>query len=242
MEQVSEKPDVIFVSFDEPNAEAHFERLKNFEPSAKRVHGVRGIYAAYQAVAEAATTSHFYMVDADSWILDDFAFAISERAALADIKMWCARNAVNGLRWFNGGLKLMSRRAVLSMNPAAIDFFSSMEGERVLSEKIATETRFNATPFLAWRAGFRECAKLTGKVVRFRDAGEHLNIWQTQGADKLNGIWCMLGARMGANYGLRNTDRDSLLKINDMGWLNAVFEEARKSNAIATISAEAAGG
>ncbi|MFZ2469326.1 MAG: hypothetical protein WAW54_13145 [Parvibaculum sedimenti] len=182
------------------------------------------------------------MVDADSWVLDDFSFAIPDEASLADIKMWSARNAVNGLRWFNGGLKLLSRRAVLSMNPGSIDFFSSMAGERVLSGEIATETRFNATPFLAWRAGFRECAKLTGKVVRFRDAGEHLNIWQTQGADKLNGAWCMLGARMGANYGLKNPAGHSLLKINDMRWLYDVFEDARKSNAIATILAEIAGG
>jgi len=242
VEQASEKPDIIFVSFDEPNADAHFERLKSIEPAAKRLHGVRGIYAAYQAVAQLATTSHFYMVDADSWILDGFSFAVPDHAVRADIRMWSAQNAVNGLRWFNGGLKLLSRRAVESMKPNVIDFFSSMEGERVLTREIATETRFNATPFLAWRAAFRECTKLTGKVVRFRDAAQHLEVWQMQGADKLNGTWCMLGARMGANYGLKNQGANALLRINDMEWLKAVFEEARKSNAIAKIEDEACRG
>lgn len=236
----SQIPDVIFVSFDEPNADVHFERLKSFVPSAKRLHGVRGIYAAYQAVAELATTPHFYMVDADSWILDGFSFAIPDDATLADIQMWSARNAVNGLRWFNGGLKLLSRNAVKSMRSNVIDFFSSMEGRRVLAAEIATETRFNATPFLAWRAAFRECTKLTGRIVRFSEAAEHLNVWQTQGAASLNGTWCMLGARMGANYGMRNPTRQGLARINDMDWLQAVFDEAVRTNAIAQIEAEAA--
>ncbi|MEN6543453.1 hypothetical protein [Parvibaculum sp.] len=233
-------PDIIFVSFDEPNADEHFERLKSFAPSAKRLHGVRGIYAAYQAVADLAATPYFYMVDADSWILDGFSFAIPEGASIADIQMWSARNAVNGLRWFNGGLKLLSRSAVRSMKPDVVDFFSSMEGSRVLTTDIATETRFNATPFLAWRAAFRECTKLTGRVVRFSDAAEHLKVWQTQGADKLNGAWCMLGARMGANYGLKNPTRQGLVRVNDMEWLKSVFDEALRINAIAVIEAEIA--
>ena len=35
--------DIIFISFDEPNADENWKLLKEIAPHAKRVHGVKGI-------------------------------------------------------------------------------------------------------------------------------------------------------------------------------------------------------
>jgi len=66
----------------------------------------------------------------------------------------------------------------------------------------------NATPFQAWRAGFREGVKMCldrGRkptVEEFRTSVHHRNldnltIWQTVGRDVENGIWAIAGARQG---------------------------------------------
>jgi hypothetical protein len=66
----------------------------------------------------------------------------------------------------------------------------------------------NATPFQAWRAGFREGVKMClnrGKrptLQEFEDKVvsrnyDHLCIWQTVGADVENGFWSIYGARLG---------------------------------------------
>ena len=44
--------DVIFLSYNEPFADANFEHLLQFAPHAKRVSGVKGILNAHKAAAE----------------------------------------------------------------------------------------------------------------------------------------------------------------------------------------------
>ena len=70
----TEPPDVVFISFEEPNADENFARLLTFAPHAKRVHHVEGEYNAYMAALRIASTPYFFTVDGDSWILDGFRF------------------------------------------------------------------------------------------------------------------------------------------------------------------------
>ena len=44
--------DVVFLSYDEPNAEENYQHLLSIRPKAKRVHGVKGSDAAHKACAE----------------------------------------------------------------------------------------------------------------------------------------------------------------------------------------------
>jgi hypothetical protein len=228
-EHPSKKPDVIFVSYEEPDANENYSRLLSFEPLSKRVHGVKGVVKAWRKAAMMAISSHFFLVEGDNWILDGFAFRWPEPIPSADIYLWTARNAVNKLIWFNGGLKLLSRDAVLSMDKTAVDFFLSMKGQRRIFNQVATETRFNSSPFLAWRCGFRECTKLAGGIVQHPQLFELLDTWQMVGADAPNGVWCILGARMGAEFGAKHHGSAMLRKVNDMDWLKAVFMAVSRS-------------
>ena len=58
--------DIIFLSYDEPNADLHYADLCNNAPWAKRLHGVKGSDAAHKAAAELSETEWFITVDADN--------------------------------------------------------------------------------------------------------------------------------------------------------------------------------
>ncbi len=66
--------DVIQISYHEPYAEDNFELLKLFAPHAKRVQGVKGIFEAHKEAARLAETGHFYVIDADAIIDEEFSF------------------------------------------------------------------------------------------------------------------------------------------------------------------------
>lgn len=213
------EPDVIFVSYDEPNADENFARLLTFAPHAKRLHGVKGIYNAYQAAADMSEAPYFYMVDGDSWVLDGMTFGMAGQVP-AEIYTWRSVNAVNGLVSRTGAVKLMSCR-VVRMRPGAADFFGSMTGRRRIIHVAASENRFNASPFLAWRDAYRECAKLAAASVS-DPSGQKLQVWQTRGGDKPFGAWSLIGARMGAELGRRDSGA-ALGLINDHEFLHETF-------------------
>ena len=48
--------DVIFLSYDEPNADENWADLKSKVPWATRVHGIDGSDAAHRAAGEASNT------------------------------------------------------------------------------------------------------------------------------------------------------------------------------------------
>jgi len=58
--------DVVFLSYDEPNAEKNYADLCSKLPWAKRVHGVEGSDAAHKACADISETEYFITVDADN--------------------------------------------------------------------------------------------------------------------------------------------------------------------------------
>jgi hypothetical protein len=92
--------DVVFLSYDEPNADLHYADLCNKVPWAKRIHGIKGSDHAHKAAAEASETDWFITVDADN-IVDPRFFNIDLDMSDPKIQVygWCGRNAINGLRY-----------------------------------------------------------------------------------------------------------------------------------------------
>ena len=111
MPKLSKELDVIFIQYDEPNADDNWNRLKELCPRASKVIGVTGIYNAHKTAAFIAKTDMFYVVDSDSYVLDfDFKFTpnIFDRNYVHIFK---ARNPVNGLEYGNGAVKILPRNA-----------------------------------------------------------------------------------------------------------------------------------
>jgi UDP:flavonoid glycosyltransferase YjiC (YdhE family) len=208
--------DVIFLSYDEPNADSHFELLQQLAPHAKRVHGVKGFDAAHKAAAGLASTERFVTVDADTQVFPHF--FTTDITVPPHIQFstwsWASENTVNGLCYGNGGLKIWHKDMVASLvsheqakGALAYDFCHHAGYSQYDAHFSATYP--NASPRQAFRAGLREVVKLgrgtAGEPIspnviakQMRSINmRRLLIWMTVGADSLNGYWMLLGARTG---------------------------------------------
>ena len=64
--------DIVFISYQEPNADENYGKLKERFPLAKRLHGVKGIHQAHIAAAKKCFTKMFWIVDGDAIIENNF--------------------------------------------------------------------------------------------------------------------------------------------------------------------------
>ena len=99
--------DCIYLTYDEPNAEENWVKIKNMVPWASRVDGVKGSDAAHKAAADASSTDRFVLIDGDN-IPDDKFFNLTLEVDEVCVYRWRARNHINGLMYGNGGLSVWS--------------------------------------------------------------------------------------------------------------------------------------
>jgi len=238
--------DIIFLSYDEPNAEKNYADLCNKVPWAKRIHGVKGSDAAHKACAALSETEYFVTVDADNIVDPKFLEVEIDLSALGlsieNVFSWCGRVNVNGLMYGNGGLKLWTRKFVNEMktheNSDPTDLKGKVEfcfDDRYYQfNENYSESFTNATPFQAWRAGFREGVKMSldqgAKVENLRTIWwqnyHRLLIWASVGADVENGIWSIMGAREGC-YKTMCTDWD-YGQVRDFDWLTEYWNSSHE--------------
>ncbi len=220
------KFDVIFLSYDEPLAEEHWERLKKRFPHAQRVHKVKGILRAHKKCAELAGTDYFFVVDGDSYILDSFdIYDVPSEISDNRFYMWQSRNVVNDLVYGNGGIKLFPKSIFDGIEEYGVDLFIDLPHERIY--QVTSLNRFNASPFYSWRAGFRECIQLASEhsqTIKERTRIYLLNVWCNKGSDREFGMWCVKGARAGRRYGMENIgNKEAVEMMNDFDWLRKRF-------------------
>ncbi len=217
--------DVVLISYDEPNAEENWDRLLEVAPHAIRVHGVKGIPNAHIEAASQVSTSHFFTVDGDNVIDEDFNWdkIIDFKKNDKRIHVWRARNAVNGLVYGYGGLKLWPTEHVENIKENSIDFTTSVatHGFKV-QNNIASTTIFNSNPYHAWRGGYREGAKLASGIIHNPDprSMNRLKVWTSIGIDAEYGEECLIGAKAGALHGFKG---DDLSLINDFEGLHPLY-------------------
>ena len=202
--------DCIYLSYDEPQKEEFWVRIRNMIPWAKRVDGVKGSDAAHKAAAEASDTERFILVDGDN-LPDERFFNLT--LELPDpqweqaVFRWRARNHVNGLMYGNGGLSSWTRTFVRNMQTHE---HSDGRDETVVEfcfdplywamHDCYSTTYPNGSAHHAWRAGFREGVKMcldkgrSPTVADFRDGVhrrnlDHLTIWHTVMLSMVSGPW-----------------------------------------------------
>lgn len=210
--------DCVYLSYDEPNKEETWAKIRNMVPWAKRVDGVKGSDAAHKAAAASSDTDRFILIDGDN--IPDASFFNQTLVLPTEeyenaVFRWRARNNVNGLMYGNGGLSSWTK-----------SFVDAMQTHENSDGRTETEVEFcfdplywamndcysttypNGSAFQAWRAGFREGVKMCldrGRkptLEEFTDRVhkrnlDHLTIWHNVGADADYGEWAIAGARQG---------------------------------------------
>jgi hypothetical protein len=218
--------DIVFISYNESNADVNWLRLKSRFPFAKRVHSIKGIHQAHIAAAKKCYTDMVWIVDGDAEILDTFNFDYVTND-LDYVHVWRSQNPVNDLVYGNGGVKLFPRLLTINMDTSKPDMTTSISTKFKKMEEISNINTFNTDPFNTWKSAFRECCKLASKVIdrqKTDETDERLLAWCTKGTDRLYGEESMAGAKYGAKYGAINAGNiDALKKINDFDWLKEQY-------------------
>jgi len=210
--------DCIYLSYDEPQKEEFWVKIKNMVPWARRVDGVKGSDSAHKAAASASDTERFVLIDGDNIPSEKFfnlTLEFPDSSWESAVFRWRAKNHINGLMYGNGGLSSWTKT-----------FVNNMQTHENTNGTVETQVEFcfdpqywamhdcysttypNGSAFHAWRAGFREGVKMClNKGVRptiaeFKDRVhqrnlDHLTIWHNVGRDVEHGIWAIAGARMG---------------------------------------------
>lgn len=222
--------DIVFISYNEPNAEQNWELLKSRFPSAKRVNGVKGIHEAHIKAAKKCFTKMFWVVDADAELVEDFCFNYDvDEHNLNTVHVWRSKNPVNNLEYGYGGVKLLPRKLTLNLDKTKPDMTTSVSTSFKAIPEIANITRFNTDAFSSWRSGFRECAKLASQTIdrhNQKETQERLNIWCNENLNVPYGIDTIRGALDGRKFGQENKDNmENLCKINDFDWLYDRFSK-----------------
>lgn len=244
--------DCIYLSYDEPQKEEHWVRIKNMVPWAQRVDGVKGSDAAHKAAASASTTERFVLIDGDNLPQTEF-FNLS--LDITDdnrdcVFRWRSRNHVNALMYGNGGLSSWTRRFAHDMRT-----HENSDGSEETQVEFCFDPRYwamhdcysttypNGSEFQAWRAGFREGVKMCldrgrkPSLSEFRDRVhkrnlDNLTVWQNVGCDVEHGAWAIAGARHGTwklmctDWDYREVqDFDALRGMWHAGFVNELIEE-----------------
>lgn len=225
--------DIFFVSYEEPNADENWQSLKNKYPNAKRIEKVKGIHQAHIEAAKQSSTSMFWVVDADALLVDTFNFDFTDFAKTTvffkSVYVYQSLNPINDLVYGYGGVKLLPKILTMRLDINSVDMTTTISPHFNSVSIVSNITAFNTDPFNTWRSAFRECVKLSSKIIENQtelETEERLNVWCTVGKDRDFGEYAIQGALMGKEYGLANIgNAEALKKINDWQWLQNEFNK-----------------
>jgi len=233
--------DCIFISYDEPNAEKHWADLSDKCMWAKRVHGVKGSDECHKEAARQSDTDWLITIDADNIVDVKFFDQVIDVPANAKAFSWPGVNIINGLRYGNGSVKVWSKEFLLNMrsheaadtDKGQVDFCWE-DGYRPMVDSYSV-TYPNASPYQAWRAGFREGVKMSlvdgllpadpAPSKLFWHNLHRLKVWMSVGSHVQNGLWAILGARQGC-WKTNCTDWNHI-DVRDFDVLGEIWKEVK---------------
>ena len=195
--------DIVFISYDEPEADINWELLKSRHPRAVRVHGVSGMELALEAAADVSTTSWYYAVFAKTRLYEGFDFSfVPDRMQQPKHYIFNCRNSSNGLEYGHMGMVLYNCAGIRETNRFAnfgLDYTLSFSHESI--PLLSCYGDFATTPYHAWRTAFRETAKLAyfETATPSVDNSYRLTTWLNKATGN-NAEWVLKGAKDGLEF------------------------------------------
>lgn len=218
--------DIVFISYDETQADEQWANLISQYPDAQRVHGVEGMENALRRAAEISKTAWFYAVFAKTRLHEDWDFSYKpDWWQGAKNYIFYAKNMSNDLVYGEMGVVMYHRESVLNSPPfEELDIDFTMSFDVAVIPRMSAYGEFATDPYRAWRTAFRECVKLAKWNVEKPcvETAYRLYVWQTH-AHGEHAEWVLRGARDGAVYYAafknRHDVRDALKKTFRWDWL-----------------------
>jgi hypothetical protein len=221
--------DIVFISYDEPEADRNWEILHKKFPNSKRVHGIAGMEKALEAGADASSTPWYWAVFAKTEIAPGFDFAfVPDYMQQPKHYIFNCLNVVNSLEYGHMGMVLYNCQGIRDTNRLGnfgLDYTLSFPHESI--PILSCLGRFNTTPYHTWRTAFRETAKMAffESQQSTVDGQYRLKTWMSQAQGEY-AEWCLKGAHDG--YEFFETTGGDLSKLKQSfkwEWLRDYFRQ-----------------
>ena len=225
---IVEKPlDVVFISYDEKNADLNYDILIKRTPRTKRLHGIAGMENALYQAALLSETDWFFAVFAKTRLHEDFDFSyLPDRLQGYKHYVFNCKNRVNGLEYGHMGVILYHKQMVIDSHDyekLGLDYTMSHRHDVVPITSCYGE--FNTSPFETWRSAFRETIKLAQQLDQTPsiETQYRLKIW-CEHAEGYYAEYCTGGAKHGVEfYNLHKDNMQELKKTFRWDWLQDYF-------------------
>ena len=213
--------DIVFLSYDEPNADENWEKLKAKHPRAKRVHGVPARTLAYVTAALKSETDYFFAVFPTIEIDDSFDFTFQpDRLKEPCHYIFHCKNPVNGLEYGHRAVILYNKQLCLDTKKPGLDF--TLSQAHTVVPTLCGTTNFNVSPEISWRVAFREVIKLCA-MKQTVESRYRLKKWCELGKGPYAEL-VQRGALDAINYYEKNKhDQDALSLSYELDWLKQKF-------------------
>lgn len=219
--------DIVFISYDEPQADQNWHKLQQQHPRARRVHGVAGMERALEAAADCAATPWYFAVFAKTEIHPSFQFDfVPDYMQQPKHYIFDCANRVNGLQYGHMGVVMYNCRAIRLQNTRpegfGLDYTLSWPHEHV--PLLSCVSTFDTTPYHTWRTAFREAAKLSWfeRTQPTVDGAYRLRTWLSRAQGHM-AQWCLVGAREGVEFAESCRNLDEIRLSFNWQWLRERF-------------------
>lgn len=218
--------DIVFISYDESEADANYAKLVERFPRAKRVHGVKGMENALAAAAETSETPWYYAVFGKTELYPtwDFSF-VPDYFQQPKHYIFYSENRVNRLVYGEMAIILYNCRTILDNRNTEFGLDYTMSFPHEVIPVISTYGNFDTSPYQTWRTAFREVSKLYDIQHRTPtvDTEYRIRIWETV-AEGPYAEWALRGAQDGRDFFLEfKADFDYRKNSFDWEWLRKYF-------------------
>jgi hypothetical protein len=167
--------DIVFISYDEKDADLNYDLLLKRFPDAKRIHGVKGNVNAYKAAAKLCDTPWYYAVFPKTKIDPEFNFDHHpDYLETPGHYIFNAHNVITDYAYGHGGVKMYHVKTTIEIENWGYDFTLSSP---VTVVPMNSCYLVPASPYEAWRTSFREVLKLKDNTTV--EGKYRLNRWIT---------------------------------------------------------------
>jgi len=224
------KFDVFFISYNETDQEENWQRVLILHPTAIRLHGIKGIDIVHVICDNLAKFNWFWTVDGDNYLKEPLKHP-GHIDPWLNLIMFTADDPISNEPTNLGGVKLWRKGSLVNRDMSKGDFCLNAVKPKSTYYHPAPAfsiTKYNSSPYDAWKTAFRHCVKLT-TILKDRpqatNIDRYISHWKSckdldNGSN--NALWCYNGYLDATKYVNNNIDP---LVINDYDWLKNYFKE-----------------